>query len=271
MGFDQEQQTEIGCIVAKLLGVPEGKTLADFLGETTDERINKILNGYDKGQKKSREDLSKQVTDIAAAIKALGEKKIDDDDDGSDPNAPLDMQKLSPAVRARFEAQEKAAKKLADDLDKMNKAREADAAERAKMEAEAANRSLIDAVKTTALGKKVGVDPESLDFLVAYIQQNGLVKQNDAKTGYVFQLGEDKITGEPLFHPLEDGLAKFVGAGPGARFKPPVQGGGNPNLPNGGGDGGGSGGGISFEKLSQMKPSEIEAAAAAGKLQIGSE
>lgn len=268
--FNDGDKAEILGLLTGAFGVPEGKTLADFLAESTDTRINAILNGYDKRQTKNRETLEGKLAEITEALTKLGEGRGDGGDggDGSgDDGDGLDDTKLPKAVREALAAMKKQNEALAKQLDAEKKAREKEREDRQRIEAEQAEGRMFDAFRSTALSKEIGVDPDSLDFLVAFVKQNGLLKKNEAGEGYVFKHGKDAITGEPTWLDVAEGLTKFVSNGPGARFKAPVPGNGGGSVPRDGGSGGPSGA-ISLEQLEKLRPSEVEAAAQAGKIRL---
>jgi hypothetical protein len=101
---------------------------------------------------------------------------------------------------------------------------------------------MLDAVRTKALTKEVGVDPEKLPFLLDHLDHRGAVRLNEGKTGYEIVIGKDKA-GEEIWETLDEGLPKFVKTGPGSFFLPAVKGSGGGPGGGGGKPGGGSPGG----------------------------
>jgi len=229
--LDDKDRQEIDALIAKSFGVPEGKTVAQFFGEETESRINTVLNKYDKRQAKDREELKKTLADLAASMQ-------DRDRDDDDP--PLDDKKKPPADSPEVKKLQTEMRDLAKKLESAQKERETERAEREKLEQATTHRALIDAVRTRALSKEVGVDPDKLSFLLDHLDHNRSVRLNEGKTGYEIALGKDK-SGEAIWDNLDDGLAKFVKTGSGSFFLPAVKGtsgaGSGGGKPGSGGDG----------------------------------
>lgn len=259
MGLSDDDKKEVLGIVTGALGVPEGKTLADVIGE----QVNTTVNAYDKRKSKETSALADAVKGITEKLTAL-ESKGEDDDDADDGDAGGKKKgALPPEVAEQLKAFEKRTKVLEQQLDAEKKARETEKAEREKVEKQNADRARIDTVRQ-ALAKAGITDPESIDFALDHLEHRGLVSMTEDGKAYQFKTGTDAAN-EPTFAPLEAGLKEWVTKGAGKRFIPAVPGNGNP-VP-GGGRPAPTGGELTVEQAASMSSTDIEKAIAEGRLQ----
>lgn len=249
---------EVKALITDALGLPEGKTLADVIGE----QVNGTVNAYDKRRKKEDGQLAetlKQLWEKVEALAAGGGEGEDDDTDAGKGG------KLSPEVQKQLEAIEKRAKQLEKDLEAERQARASEVAERKKIEQQQAATAQREAARKSAIA--AGVDPEAVEEFLDIIEHRQLLRQREDGKGYELQHGVDRYTQDPTWHPLDDGMKQYL-QGPGKRFLPAVQGDGG--SPPGGRQRQGAGGAVevSADDLVAMGSAGIERAIAAGQLKV---
>jgi len=259
MALDDNDRKEIEGLLAKALGVPEGKSITEHQGEVVAGAVNEILNKYDKGQRKEKDALKTQLEEIAGSLKELGTKKGDDDL----PADPADTSKLPQSVREAIAKIEKQNLALTKELEVEKKAREEERAQREKIEAENERQKMVDTARSTLISKEIGIDPEAVDFALDHLEHRGLLRKSEDGKGYEMQHGTSRMTGDPEWHPLTKGLQEWA-KGPGQRFLPAQRGGSPPAPPRGGG-GARPAGALSLEDAQNLSSADLEKAIAEGR------
>lgn len=252
--------------LTKAFGAPEGKTLAEHLEEQGAERTNQILNAYDKRTSKSRSALEQQLKEIQETLGALKEGGGQGGEGGEEGGEGGDLSKLPEPVRKQIEALTRKSADLEKKLEDERKARETEAEERKKIEEQSAARAMRDETQRIALSKEIGVDPERVEVMLDHLTGREMIRAREGG-GYEFLKGKDKYTQEPLWVPLDEGLKEFV-KGSGKMFLPAVPGTGGGDKPPGAPPGP-QGRQLTDSEIDNLKPSEIEALAADGRIQLG--
>jgi hypothetical protein len=274
MALDDNDRTEINTIITKSLGVPEGKTLADVIADSANEAINR----YDKGQKKERDKLSETLKGLGENVGKLSEWQKSQAEGGGGGGEgggggsgegtgtkKVDKSKLDAATREALDTLERENRKISERLAASEAASATEKAAREKVEAENARRTMLDAVRSAALHKDVGVDAERVDLLLDHLEHNSLVRLRETGNGYEVSVGKDR-QGDPLWEPLNDGLKQFVKTPKGAFFLPAVKGAGGGS--NADGTRRESAGHMSADEIAKLPAEQIEKLAAEGKITL---
>lgn len=258
--LSDDDKKEVQGLVTSALGLKEGQTLADVIGE----HVNGTVNAYDKRRKKEEGQLSETLKQLSEKVESLAAGGGDGDGGDGDGDAGKGG-KLSPEVQKQLDAIEKRAKQLEKDLEAERQARAAEVAERKKIEQQQAATAQREAARKSAIA--AGADPEAVEEFLDIIEHRQLLRQREDGKGYELQHGTDRYTQDPTWHPLDDGMKQYL-QGPGKRFLPAVQGDGG--SPPGGRPRQGAGGAVevSAEDLVAMGSSGIEKAIAAGQLKV---
>lgn len=234
MALSDEDKKEI----RELVGLKDGQTIGDAIGDP----IQQALNGYDKSQRKSREAQATALEGIQETLKELKEAKPapgsgegEGAGEGDGAGGTGGSGEITGAAKEAIERLEAANKKLAADFKRSEDARAQQAAEAEAAAKREADRNLREAIKTTATSTEIGMDPALIDMVVGHLHgdplsrgQESRIRARESGSGYEMQFGEDKITNEPLWVPLAEGLKSWAGTDIGKRFMPAVPGGGSP-------------------------------------------
>lgn len=225
--FDgDDDRNEFATELNKLLGIEEGKKLADVIAEA----IQPGLNAVDKRGKEA----------IATAIAALpkppeggipsemleGLTKLLNPEPG-DPAAE-DLSKLPQWAQTMIGKQNEAMATLTTQVESEKTAREAADQLRQEGENDGMRRYMANATQEAAT--TAGLDSTKMKFFMPYAAQEQLVRGIDGKDGHFeMKSGVDPM-GDPVYKPLEAGMVDFAKSEEGKNFRP-VRAGTSPETP----------------------------------------
>lgn len=235
MPLDEKDEARVAELVAKTLGIKEGQSFAEMMGES----INGLINRYDKSKggeaKKAIDSLREEFGSIKEALeKATSDPTKTGGDPGDPgikvkPDGSLDISGVQNAALKEVLSNILAAsKKSQDEAAAFRKERDEERAARQKREAEQAERDLTDAIRAAAIADGVNIDPKAVDQVAVLVKAAGLVRKREAGDGYEMVTGRNEITSEPQYGAVDAGMKnwakanpRFVSANPGGGPNPP--------------------------------------------------
>lgn len=221
--LSEEDKTEVRGILTDALGLKEGQKLEDVVKETSQS----LLNAYDKNNRKDRDETKQSLSTIQEALAKLSKPP---EADPTKPDDDPDLSKLPPAVQKQLQDMQAANKKLADQFEASEKARKEQEQKAEESARRQADRDLRDAIRSTGTAEAIGLDPSGMDFVIAHLHGDRISRGEQSRVRltesgrYEMQIGEDKITNEPVWKPLENGLREWSQTDIGKRFMPAVKG-----------------------------------------------